>query len=79
MSIWNAFCSRLIDDWHRALKLWSIRINAAGAIILPLLTMVPALPAEIQALFPPAVRAIIAALWCVAAIAARLVKQKPSA
>lgn len=69
---------RLIDDWSRALKLWSVRINALGAIILPLLTMVPALPAEFQALFPPAVRAIIAALWCAAAIAARLVKQKPS-
>jgi hypothetical protein len=75
--IWNMLCDRLVDDWHRALRLWSVRVNALGAIVLPLLTMVPALPVEIQALFPPAVRALLAALWCVAAIGARLIKQKP--
>jgi hypothetical protein len=72
----NWLKERLVDDWRQATKWWSVRINALGAILLPLLMMVPSLPAEVQALFPPQLRAVLAALWCVAAIAARLIAQR---
>lgn len=70
--LWAALRARLVDDWRQATEWWSVRWNALGAVVLPLLTMVPSLPAEVQALLPPAVRAIAAALWCVAAIGFRL-------
>ena len=69
--------ARLVDDWREASRWWSVRLNALGAILLPLLTMVPSMPAEVQALLPPALRALLVALWCVASIAARLWAQKP--
>lgn len=68
--------SRLVNDWRQASRWWSVRINALGAILLPLLTLVPSMPGEIQALFPAPVRAILAAAWCVAAIIARMTAQK---
>lgn len=69
--------ARLIDDWREASRFWSVRMNAAGALLLPLLTMVPSMPAEIQAMLPPTLRAILVGLWCVASIGARLFAQKP--
>jgi hypothetical protein len=68
--------SKLVDDWRDARRWWSVRINAIGMVILPLLVMVPALPTEIQAMMPPTYRAIAVALWCAASIAARMIKQK---
>lgn len=68
--------ARLVDDWREASRWWSVRINAAGAVLLPLLTMVPSMPAEIQALLPPTLRAVLVAAWCITAIGARLFVQK---
>lgn len=68
--------ARLVDDWREASRWWSVRINAVGVVLLPLLQMVPEMPAPIQALLPPGARAIVAGLWCVVAIGARLFAQK---
>ena len=64
-----------VDNWRKAMKMWSVRMNAVGAVLLPLLTLVPQMPAEVQVLLPPAARAIVAALWCVLNIAVRLTAQ----
>lgn len=66
----------LVDDWREATRWWSVRWAALGAILLPLLTMVPSMPDEIQGILPPSVRAAAAVLWCVASIAFRLMAQK---
>jgi hypothetical protein len=68
--------AHLVDDWRYASQWWSVRWNAIGAVVLPLMTLVPELPASVQGLFPPAVRAIVAGLWCVASIGFRLLAQK---
>jgi hypothetical protein len=68
--------ARLVDDWREASRWWSVRLNMLGAIVLPLVTLVPSMPAEVQAMFPPAMRATIAGLWCIASIAARLFVQR---
>lgn len=64
-----------VDNWRKAMKWWSVRMNLIGAALLPLLMLVPQMPAEIQALLPPAVRAIAAGLWCVINIIVRLKAQ----
>jgi hypothetical protein len=69
--------ARLVDDWRQAGRWWSVRLNALGALLLPLLTMVPSMPAEVQEALPPALRAVLVALWCLAAIAVRVWAQKP--
>jgi hypothetical protein len=65
-----------VDNWRTASKWWSVRMNAIGAMLLPLLMLVPQMPAEIQALLPPAIRAIVAGLWCLLNIVVRLKSQK---
>jgi hypothetical protein len=68
--------ARLVDDWRDARHWWSVRWNALGAILLPLLTAVPSMPDEIQAMLPEWLRVTAAGLWCIAAIAFRLMAQK---
>jgi hypothetical protein len=67
---------RLIDDWRQAGKWWSVRWNAFGAVVLPLMQAVPSMPAEVQAVFPLPVRAGVACAWCVIAIYFRVYAQK---
>lgn len=65
-----------VDNWRKATKWWSVRMNAAGAVLLPLLMLVPQMPKEVQELLPPAARAIVAGLWCILNIVVRLKAQK---
>lgn len=76
MSLLAAIKARLVDDWCNATKWWSVRWNALGAIVLPLMQAVPTMPEEVQAVFPVAVRAVVACLWCVIAIYFRVYAQK---
>lgn len=76
MNLWDRIEARLVADWRDALKWWSVRWNAAGAVLMPLLMSVPSMPPEIQALLPESLRAVIAALWCSAAIGFRVWGQK---
>lgn len=76
MSLVSAIKGRLVTDWCNATKWWSVRWNALGAIVLPLMQAVPTMPAEVQALFPVAVRAAVSGLWCIIAIYFRVYAQK---
>jgi hypothetical protein len=68
---------RLVDDWRDASRWWSVRWNAVGAVILPLMQAVPSMPPEVQAVFPVPLRAAVACAWCVVAIYFRVYAQKP--
>jgi hypothetical protein len=65
-----------VENWRTATKWWSVRMNAIGAVLLPLLMLVPQMPAEIQNLLPPSARAIVAGAWCLLNIVVRLKAQK---
>jgi hypothetical protein len=67
---------RFLSDLSIATKFWSVRWNALGAVVLPLMQAVPSMPPEVQAMFPLAVRAVVACLWCVIAIYFRVYVQK---
>lgn len=65
-----------VDNWRKAAKFWSVRWAAIGAVLLPLMQMVPVFPNEIQALLPLWLRAPIAGIWCIVFIAFRMTAQK---
>jgi hypothetical protein len=69
--------ARLIEDWRQAGRWWSVRWNAVGIVVQPLMLMVPSMPPEIQALFPLPVRLAVAGLWSAVAIYFRVYRQKP--
>lgn len=75
----EAIKARLIDDWKRCLRLWSVRIHAAALAFLAIYELVPAVPAEVQALIPSQYRAPLIGLYALAGIAARIIKQKGAA
>jgi hypothetical protein len=68
----------LIDDCRRWWTLWSLRMHLATTAAIGLLTLVPGLPAEVQAVIPAPYRALIVGIWAVAGFAARVIKQKPN-
>lgn len=68
--------ARLVDDWRNAWRWWSVRWNALGTVLLPLLTAVPAMPAEVQAMLPLKARALAAGLYMLVGIAFRVTQQK---
>lgn len=72
----TCFRDRLVADWATISKFWSVRWNALGAVVLPLMQAVPSMPPEVQAVFPLPVRAAVACLWCVIAIYFRVYAQK---
>lgn len=73
---------RLIENWRRAHRLWSVRLNAAGAVVMAAALSAPdalaqawaALPADLRGIVPHA-DAIALALF-VAGFAARIVHQE---
>lgn len=68
--------ARLVADWRDASGWWSVRWAALGTILLPVMTVVPSLPAEVQAMLPPSVRVIVTGLWSLVYIALRVTAQK---
>lgn len=76
--------AKLIDGWRQAWKLWSVRLNALGIASLGYLTLAPdvaleifnALPIELREMLPPFVANLLPIALFVAAIVARLFKQK---
>jgi uncharacterized membrane-anchored protein len=67
---------RLVADWGTITKFWSVRWAALGTFLLPIMTVVPSLPNEVQALLPPTVRVIVTGLWSLIYIALRVWPQK---
>jgi hypothetical protein len=76
MKISERLREQLVDDARQAWRWWSVRWAALGAIMLPLLQVLPpALPPELQALLPPSVRAITTGLWCIGFLILRVAAQ----
>lgn len=71
--------ARLIDDWHRAWRFASVRLQLAAIAFLALYELVPAIPQEISTLIPQAWRGPLLGLYAVLGIAARLVRKKSNA
>jgi hypothetical protein len=76
MSFLSNLHDRLVCDWRTILKFWSVRWAALGTFLLPIMTIVPSLPEEVQAMLPPAVRVIVTGLWSLIYIALRVWPQK---
>ena len=74
--MWGKLEGRLIADYRTICKLWSVRWAALGTFLLPIMTVVPSLPAEVQALLPPTVRVIVTGVWSMVYIALRVWPQK---
>lgn len=66
----------MVVDCHNILRWWSVRWAALGAVLLPLMQMVPVFEPEVQALLPLWLRVPITCLWCVIFIVLRVTAQK---
>jgi hypothetical protein len=71
----GAIKDRMVADWGTMTKFWSVRMNAIGAVLYPLLISVQAMPAPIQELFPVQYRAIAAGVFAIASLAVRFIIQ----
>jgi hypothetical protein len=67
---------RLVADYATIVGWWSVRWAALGVVLLPIMTVVPSLPLEVQALLPPSVRVIVTGLWSLLYIALRAWPQR---
>lgn len=67
---------RFVADWQTIMKFWSVRWAALGTVLLPIMTVVPSLPPEVQALLPPGVRVIVTGAWSLIYIVLRVWPQK---
>jgi hypothetical protein len=76
MSLLQALRDRLVCDLRTIVRLWSVQWAALGTFLLPIMTIVPSLPNEVQALFPPKVRIILTGAWSLIYIALRVWPQK---
>lgn len=76
MSIFSKLQDRLVCDWQTIAKFWSVRWAALGTFLLPIMTIVPSLPNEVQAMLPPTVRVIVTGAWSLIYIALRVWPQK---
>jgi hypothetical protein len=76
MSLLQSLRDRLVCDWRIILQFWSVRWAALGTFLLPIMTVVPSLPSEVQALLPPTVRVIVTGAWSLIYIALRVWPQK---
>jgi hypothetical protein len=70
---------RLVPDWSKALRWWSVQLHLAATGFLAVYALVPSVPPEIAAIIPPAYRAPLLALWAVLGLAARVIEQRSSA
>jgi hypothetical protein len=75
--------ARLIDDWHKCWRLWSVQLSAAALALAPLAVVgdaapviISVLPEDLAALIDPAVLRLAPFILVVASMLLRLVKQK---
>lgn len=75
---------RPIDDWRRWHKLWSVRLNIIGSTLMTIYMAWPGIvlevwnfmPGELKERMPPRLMLGLALLFFLAAMVARLIKQK---
>lgn len=73
----EAIKAGLVDDWRRLLHWWSVQWALVGAVVLPLVAMAPQVfPTDLLPLFPPSVRGIVPAVWCLIFVILRAWQQK---
>ena len=80
----DALRARLIDDWRRSWRFWSMRLSLIGALLSAVGAVFPgaileawnALPPDLRVLIPQRAVQIIAASLFVGTMAARLCKQR---
>lgn len=75
MSVLASLKERMVDDWREASQWWSARFNAAGTVVYPLLISVQAMPPDVQGVFPLKYRVVVAGVYSLAALFARVYKQ----
>jgi len=74
---------RLIEDWKRAYKLWTVRLSAFGVVVMGWFTFWPesvlylwsAMPIEVRRLLPEQFATSIALLIFAGSAIARLIRQ----
>jgi hypothetical protein len=79
----DAIRARLIDDWRRSWRFWSMRLSLIGAFFAAASAAFPeamleawnALPPDLRALVPAHAAQIIAAMLFLGTMAARLYRQ----
>jgi hypothetical protein len=64
-----------IDNWRKALRFWSTWMITIGGFIGSFMTLIPALPPEVQQAIPVKYRVIVVALWSGASLLTRFIKQ----
>lgn len=67
--------ARFVQGWASAWRWWSVRLHVIATAAVALLLLVPSMPAEVQALVPPAWRAVAIGLWLIAGLLVRVWKQ----
>jgi hypothetical protein len=80
----GALRARLIDDWRRSWRFWSMRLSLIGALLSAGAAAFPgamleawnALPPDLRALVPTRAAQIIAAILFVGTMTTRLLKQR---
>lgn len=76
---------KLVDDWRKWYRLWSIKLNAIGAALLAAFIAYPSMmleiwnsimPAEVKELLPAQIGLAIPLALFIAAMVARVIKQE---
>lgn len=78
-TLWTRLRARLIDDWHRCLKLFTVRLHLAALAYLALYQLAPVFPPDIAGMLPSPFRAPVIGIYSLLGIALRLIAQKKPA
>ena len=85
LSRWrDALRARLIDDWRRSWRFWSMRLSLIGALLSAASAAFPAamldawnaLPPDLRTMIPARTAQVIAAILFTGTMAARLFRQR---
>lgn len=68
---------QLVPGWRDCWRWWSVQAHLVCTLLAGVLLMVPAMPAELQALIPAEWRAIAIAAWLVLGFLVRVIQQRP--
>lgn len=77
--MFDRITDHLVDDVRSIARWWSVRMTLIGGLLGGVLSAMPAMPPEVQAVVPVKYRVAAIGVWMIAAVVARVVKQKPNA
>jgi hypothetical protein len=64
-----------VDNWRKMWRFWSTWMITIGGLIGSIMSLIPALPNEVQQAIPVKYRVIVVAVWSVASLITRFIKQ----